>query len=410
MKRLIINIVNSIFHIFKIRNNVIVFESGRSKIDGNPKAIYLYLKENYPNKYKLIYLTNKKVDTCELDEKDVVFYKTIKSLYYLSVAKYLIRSESIGNVIKKRPGQVYVQTFHGHGPIKKGGFEIEENRKGQEYKNGLLNHCKEWDVYISMCELEEKHIIDSTGFNKKIIRLGIPSTDYIVNNKGVKNNELFKKFNIPKDKKVILYAPTYRPDLLGKENINIRIESLKKLTDYVVLVRLHPLLNSKINKELFDNSNFINVCGEEDIVNLYLITDILISDYSASIYEFALTGKKIVLYPYDYDEYKKYPGFCIDYKKTLPGPICYDENKLYDTILNIENDRGNPKFEVLCQIIAYLHIPADQIFHPDAATDGLKKQKLLLMLQECNEQEAAEILPAIEYLLALIHKRGNSNE
>ena len=80
------------------------------------------------------------------------------------------------------------------------------------------------------------------------------------------------------------------------------------------------------------------------------------------------------------------------------------------TILNIENDRGNPKFEVLCQIIAYLHIPADQIFHPDAATAGLKKQKLLLMLQECNEQEAAEILPAIEYLLALIHKRGNSNE
>ena len=80
------------------------------------------------------------------------------------------------------------------------------------------------------------------------------------------------------------------------------------------------------------------------------------------------------------------------------------------TILNIENDRGNPKFEVLCQIIAYLHIPADLIFHPDTATDGVKKQKLLLMLQECDEQEAAEILPAIEYLLTLIHKRGNSNE
>ena len=61
-------------------------------------------------------------------------------------------------------------------------------------------------------------------------------------------------------------------------------------------------------------------------------------------------------------------------------------------------------------IIAYLHIPADRIFHPDTATDGVKKQKLLLMLQECDEQEAAEILPAIEYLLALIHKRGNSNE
>ena len=61
-------------------------------------------------------------------------------------------------------------------------------------------------------------------------------------------------------------------------------------------------------------------------------------------------------------------------------------------ILNIENDRGNPKFEVLCQIIAYLHIPADQIFHPATATDGWKKQKLLLILQECNEQEAADLV------------------
>ena len=319
MKKVFEKIVNSFFHIFKIKNDVIVFESGRNKIDGNPKAIYLYLKENYPNKYKLIYLTNKNININELDKNDVVFYKTLKSLYYLSVAKYLIRSESIGNIIKKRPEQVYIQTFHGHGPIKKGGFEIEENKKGQEYKNGLLNHCKEWDVYISMCELEEKHIIDSTGFNKKIIRLGIPSTDYIVNNKDIKDNELLKKLNIPKDKKVILYAPTYRSDLLGQENINIRIESLKKLTDYVVLVRLHPLLNSKINKKLFDDSNFINVCEEEDIVNLYLITDILISDYSASIYEFALTGKKIVLYPYDYDEYKNILVFALIIKKHYQG-------------------------------------------------------------------------------------------
>ena len=64
------------------------------------------------------------------------------------------------------------------------------------------------------------------------------------------------------------------------------------------------------------------------------------------------------------------------------------------TILNIENDRGNPKFEVLCQIIAYLHIPADQIFSP-RRSHGRVEKKLLLMLQECNEQEAAEILPAI---------------
>ena len=76
----------------------------------------------------------------------------------------------------------------------------------------------------------------------------------------------------------------------------------------------------------------------------------------------------------------------------------------------MESDRGKAKLKVWGQVIAYGHIQADRSVHPDTATDRLKKQKLLLMLQECDEQEAAEILPAIEYLLALIHKRGNSNE
>ena len=108
-----------------------------------------------------------------------------------------------------------------------------------------------------------------------------------------------------------------------------------------------------------------------------------------------------ILFPAFYFKLYTFPS-----QAALAEQIGCDER----TILNIENDRGNPKFEVLCQIIAYLHIPADRIFHPDTATDGVKNQKLLLMLQECDEQEAAEILPAIEYLLALIHKRGNSNE
>lgn len=158
MKKVFEKIVNSFFHIFKIRNDVIVFESGRNKIDGNPKAIYLYLKENYPNKYKLIYLTNKNININELDKNDVVFYKTLKSLYYLSVAKYLIRSESIGNIIKKRPEQVYIQTFHGHGPIKKGGFEIEENKKVKSIKMDYLIIVKN-GMFIFQCVNLKKNIL-----------------------------------------------------------------------------------------------------------------------------------------------------------------------------------------------------------------------------------------------------------
>lgn len=79
------------------------------------------------------------------------------------------------------------------------------------------------------------------------------------------------------------------------------------------------------------------------------------------------------------------------------------------TILNIENNRGNPKFEVLCHIIAHLKIPADQIFHPADLINGEKKQKLLLLLQACTEQEATEILPILEHLLKLIQKKEISD-
>lgn len=337
MKKIVIKILNLIFKIFKVKKNMIVFFSSRNRIDGNPKEIYLYLKNNYDSEYIIKYLINKNTSTEEIDHSDICYYKSLKALYFISKAKYWIMSDSVNPIIKKKKEQVYIQTFHGHGPIKKGGFEIEANRK-----NGIqiMDHVKDWDFYISMCEEDEIHMKNQTGYDKKMCRIGIPSTDSIVKSKKYskrKIENLKEKYGIPKDKIVVLYAPTYREELLGKEKINLHIETLTDLKDYVFLLRLHPLLNSKTNKDIFKNSNFINCEDVPDIVDLYPVADILISDYSASIYEFALTNKKIILYPYDYKKFSKYPGIVIDYKKVMPGPICYTEKELYNTLNNLKD-------------------------------------------------------------------------
>ena len=337
MKNIITTILNLIFKFFKVKNNYIVFFSSRNRVDGNPREIYLYLKKNYDSKFKIKYLVYKGTETEKLDSKDICYYRTLKSLYYIAKAKYWILSDSVNPVLKKKKSQIYIQTFHGHGPVKKMGLEIDEYRK--EHTENKLKHIQDWDIYISMCEEEETQIKNSTGFDQKIFRLGIPSTDPIARSKKLSSDEienLKKKYNIPLDKKIVLYAPTYREDLLGKENIKLNIESLCELQDYVFLVRLHPLLNSKTDKNIFKNSNFINCENVPDIVDLYPITDILISDYSASIYEFALTDKKIILYPYDYEKYSTYPGIVIDYQKIMPGPICYTEKELYNTLKNLD--------------------------------------------------------------------------
>ncbi len=330
-------IINFFARLVRVKKNYIVFFASH-KVDGNPKSIYLYIKKHYSHLYRCIYLVDKNMDYEALDKRDVCFYRTLKGYYYQARAKYWILSDSTKTLINKKKNQIYIQTFHGHGPVKRGGLEIEKIRL--ENNASKLSHIKDWDYYISMCEEDEKHIINSTGYDKKVYRLGISSTDEIVNALGYSKSrvdKLKKKYGIPLNKKVILYAPTYREYLLGQANISLKIEKLKELTNYVVLVRLHPLLNSRIDKSIFDEGNFINVCDVGDIVDLYPVADILISDYSACIYEFALTKRKIILYPYDYKEYEKYPGYVIDYKKVMPGPICYDESKLYD-IINNESD------------------------------------------------------------------------
>jgi transcriptional regulator with XRE-family HTH domain len=75
------------------------------------------------------------------------------------------------------------------------------------------------------------------------------------------------------------------------------------------------------------------------------------------------------------------------------------------TILNIEAGRGNPKLEKLYPLISYLKIPAERIFSPQTASPSPSLQKLLTELNGCSEEEAADLLPMIRYLLALIRKQ-----
>ena len=83
MKSFIKKIVNNFFKLFKIKENKIVFESGRNLVDGNCKAVYDYMVENNYNNYKLVWLVKKGTDVSGLRKNDYVYYKTFKALYHL---------------------------------------------------------------------------------------------------------------------------------------------------------------------------------------------------------------------------------------------------------------------------------------------------------------------------------------
>lgn len=334
IKNIISFFLNKLFTIFPIVPNKIVFESGRDLIDGNAKAIYNYIKKNDINNYRTIWLVTKSTDVSDIDTNDYAYYKTLKGLYHLSTAKYLLKNQSIGEIITKKKGQIYIQLFHGNGVMKKQGYDVNEVTE-----RPIVSHAKEWDYYIANDENDEKTIRSATGYNGKIEILGMAAVDTVINNikDKQKKQDVLKQLNINNSKKNILYAPTFRDYDFDKNIINIPIKELSKLKDYNIIIRLHPLVRTKVDKSLFDLDNFINGCNYPDVSDILAITDILITDYSSVFYEYMPKNSPIIFYPYDYDRYVTLRGgFYVDYKKELPGPICYTEKELLNVVKEID--------------------------------------------------------------------------
>ena len=335
MKKIISKILNIIFYFFKIKNNQIIFEGARNLIDENPKAIYLYIKKFYSNSYKTIWLLSKKTDTSILPKNDFAYYNTFKGLYYFATSKYIINSQSIGNILKKKKNQIYIQTWHGYGPSKKMGYDLQK-----KHPNNPMNHVKEWDYFICSSNIDKKIIKSSTGYNKKTCLLGSATTDLIleINNNTFKKNIIKNKIKIPTNffnKKIILYAPSFRNNNLQEKTIKLKINKLFQLNNYIILIRLHPLIKEKLDKSIF-SKNIIDVSNYPDSSELLGITDILISDYSSISFKFAILNKPIIFYAFDLDLYLKERGFYLNYTKTMPGIIVYNEDDLLYAIKNIK--------------------------------------------------------------------------
>lgn len=337
MKNTISEIINSVFKLFKVQNNKIMFECGRGMVDGSPKAIYDYIKENCSKKYKLIWIVNKDADTSLLDKKDFCFNRTLKSYYVRATAKYWIKSESIGSILKKKKGQIYIQAWHGHGALKKMGNDVTGQKNAKP-----MEHIKEWDYLLTNDPIDEKMMLTSTGYKEKCLMIGTPLTDYVIKNsqnKEFKKN-LREKIGIYNNKSIILYAPTFRDEDLNEKVIDLNIEKLNDLKDYNVILRLHPLIRNKVPKDFWEsNQNFINGCKYPNVTDLLCITDLLISDYSSIIYEFSVLEKPIIFYAYDLEKYEKSRGFYIKYPEELPGPVAYTEKELYQLVLNSKNKK-----------------------------------------------------------------------
>lgn len=364
MKEIFGKILNSVFKIFPVKKNKIIFWGAREKIDEHPREIFFYMKNLQEKKFEIRWIVDKETDVSELGRNEYCYYRTLKGYYEIATAKYWIQSQSLGSLIKKKKNQIYIQTFHGQGAFKKMGIDMEGNKE----KKLESDVAKDWDWLITTDSLNEEVMRRCISYKGKCMMLGAANTDYLVNITEQDISQIKRKIGINSEKKVILYAPTFRDEDIESLNGNmehkeqqellkerIPILSLSNLDNYIILLRLHPQMRQVLTGiELPDN--FLDVCNYPDMKPLLAISDILISDYSDIVIAYSILKRPMIFYAYDYELYAHTRGFYIDYCKEVPGPIAYNETQLYKIIQeNLMYDekykeklnKFNEKFNVL---------------------------------------------------------------
>ncbi len=224
--------------------------------------------------------------------------------------------------MKKPKGVKVLQTWHACGAVKKFGNQIKRQYPVRNY-DALLCNAEYWKDSFS----------EAFGIEKeKIYTTGLPRIDDLLSND--KREEFYKKYPECKHKKLVLYAPTFRGNII--DGLKVNSFDLGKVSkslgeDCKILYKFHPLLKNVV----VEGENLINA-NAEDLYMLMQVSECMISDYSSIFFDYSLLDKKMIGYVPDYEEYNQTIGYNMDYYKDFAGPICTNEEQLIEAIVSTD--------------------------------------------------------------------------
>ncbi|KKK34647.1 hypothetical protein WN59_06305 [Salinicoccus sediminis] len=334
-----------VFKNMDFKDNLVVFESfqGKSYSD-SPKYIYEYMLENKKD-YKFVWVMNNpgKIP----GNPETVKRFSLRYYYYLARAKYVVSNVRMPNSYIKRDGQSYLQTWHGT-PLKRLAGDMADvhmpGTNSARYKRNFNRETDKWDYLIAPNQYSSDIFRRAFWFNNTMLQTGYPRNDILTNRNDEETmKRLKRRIYLPTNKKIILYAPTWRDDeyyKVGKYrfDLNLDLHRMKEQfgDEYIILLRMHYVVASNI--DLTDLEGFAyDVSKYSDVSELYLMSDILITDYSSVFFDYANLKRPILFYTYDIEKYQgQLRGFYIDMETELPGPLLMNNDDVMDTIENID--------------------------------------------------------------------------
>lgn len=264
--------------------------------------------------------------------------------------------------MERRPGQVIVQTWHGT-MLKKIGLDIEAPKFDPQYHERLIQEARNWTMLVSSNRFSTPILKRAMGFDGKIIETGYPRNDYLyAPDLAERAREIKERLGVPSDKRVILYAPTWRDDLShrrGRFKFDLRIDvedaRARLGDDHVLLIRRHSNVVDSIPGA---GNGFVHDVSEyPDIADLYLAADVLVTDYSSVMFDYAHLKRPMLFFTYDLEHYRdKLRGFYFDFENDAPGPLIRTSEELVSALGDLDKvsaeyaDRYRRFQELFCDL------------------------------------------------------------
>jgi CDP-glycerol glycerophosphotransferase len=265
----------------------------------------------------------------------------------LGRARYVVTNDYLPPWFTRRPDQVCLQTWHGT-PLKRLGLDIPEQRKSmRRAKQRWSEQAANWQYVLSPNRFSTPIMRDAYAVEGEMLETGYPRDDALAGSeRDLAESRVRRQLGLPDTARVVLYAPTYRDNIVDgrgryRLDLHLDLDRLRRAggPDTVILIRKHHRVSDLVPET--GDGLVRDVSSYPDGTELLLAADVLVTDYSSMMFDFANTGRPMLFFTYDLDTYEhQVRGFYFDFAGTAPGPLLETTDQLAAALSEVDAVRA----------------------------------------------------------------------